>query len=192
MEVIIITTREKLIQATMELVNEFGFNNTPTSKIAKMAGFSEATIYKHFSSKDELITEVFLSIKTDLDRAVIKDTEDIMNSRAKTTKVLNNYLDYFLIHSHQLKYYLQFIHSNYMNQMIHEKGRDRLENINQQIIKNIEIGFLKDMPISFYEAFVHVPILEIARAYHDGELKLTDELKEQAISNILSLILKDK
>ncbi|WP_432665776.1 TetR/AcrR family transcriptional regulator [Wukongibacter baidiensis] len=174
----------------MELVNDFGFHNTPTSKIAKKAGFSEATIYKHFSNKDELIIEVYLKIKSDLDKFVSKDADKIIDIRERTIKALNNYLDYFLTHRHELMYYLQFNYSNYMNQVIHEMGRKRLERVNQDIIENIDKGYFRNMPMALYEAFVHVPILEVARAYHTGELDLTEELKKQVVSNILNFILK--
>ncbi len=63
-------TRDKLIQATIELVADNGLYDVPTSKIAKKAQYSEATIYKHFENKLELLVEVYLKIKSNLDRAL--------------------------------------------------------------------------------------------------------------------------
>ncbi len=176
----------------MELVNEFGFHNTPTSKIAKKAGFSEATIYKHFSNKNELIIATYLKIKSDLTNEVFKDTELIVDDISKTKRILYNYLDYFLINTNQLKYYLQFINSSYMNQIAYEKGKQQLGNLIDHINHGIANKYFKDMPLALYYAFVHVPILEITRLAITDELILTEELKEQVVSNILNSILINK
>ncbi|WP_432667164.1 TetR/AcrR family transcriptional regulator [Wukongibacter baidiensis] len=186
-----INTRDKLIYATIELVNEFGLHNTPTSKIAKKAGFSEATIYKHFSNKDELIIATYLKIKSNLAKEVFRGTESIIDVREKSKKILYNYLNYFLINIDQLKYYLQFTNSNYIDQVTSKRGKKQVEVLTQYIIENTKNKYLKDIPIALYYAFVHVPILEIARTTIAGELVLTEELKEQVILNILSFIFVD-
>jgi len=49
--------RNSLIQATIELVNNDGFNATPMSKIAKMANVSPATIYLYFDNKQDLVNK---------------------------------------------------------------------------------------------------------------------------------------
>ncbi|GLI57139.1 hypothetical protein PM10SUCC1_26530 [Propionigenium maris DSM 9537] len=184
-----INTRDKLIQAAMELVNTFGLHNTPTSKIAKKAGFSEGTIYKHFSSKDEFLMEVYLKIKSDLDKEIFRGTKDIKDPLEKCRRVYSNYLDYFLANEDQLKYYLQFTNSTYMNQVINERGKRELENLMQYIDENIKSGFFKDRPISFYHAFANTPIVEIARLATTGDLILTKEMREEVISSLMSLIL---
>ena len=42
-----------LLQATLTLVNNHGFHDTPMSKIAKLAGVSPATIYLYFENKQD-------------------------------------------------------------------------------------------------------------------------------------------
>lgn len=181
-------TKDKLINATIELVYEYGLTDIPTSKIAKKAGYSEATIYKHFASKVELVIEAYFKIKSDLDKAIFKDTKNINQPFEKVKKVWYNYLDYFLVHPKRLKYYLQFTNSNYMNQVIFERGAEKFESLTHYMIENIKNGFFRDMPLSFYYAFVHIPILEVARAVIDGELELTEDLKEQAFLSTLRSI----
>lgn len=187
-----INTRQKLLKATMELVNEFGLHNTPTSKIAKAAGFSEATIYKNFSSKDELIIEVYLEIKADLNKAFSVGINRDIEFKERTKKALSNYFNYFLSHRDELMYFLQFTNSVYMNKVVHEMGRTRLEYVNQYITENIKNGHIKNMPFAFYEAFVNAPILEIARSCHMGDLEISDELREKVVSNLLDIMLVDK
>jgi AcrR family transcriptional regulator len=46
--------REQILQAAFDLFSRRGFSGTTTKDIAKMSGVSEAMVFKHFSSKDEL------------------------------------------------------------------------------------------------------------------------------------------
>lgn len=135
--------------------------------------------------------EAYLTIKSDLDKAIFIDTEEMDSPLAKVKKVWFNYLNYFLNHPKRLKYYLQFTNSNYMNHVIFERGTEKFETLTTYMFDNIKKGFFRDMPLAFYYAFVHVPILEIARAAVDGEIELTTQLKEEAFLSTLRSIRND-
>lgn len=47
--------KTKIVTTTVTLIAQHGFHQVPTSMIARHAGVSEGTIYRHFKSKDELI-----------------------------------------------------------------------------------------------------------------------------------------
>ena len=51
-------TRDTILDAALHVVRTRGLNNATTKEIAKAAGFSEATLYKHFQDKEELFVEV--------------------------------------------------------------------------------------------------------------------------------------
>ena len=46
--------REQILQTAFELFSRKGFSGTTTKDIARAAGVSEAMVFKHFASKDEL------------------------------------------------------------------------------------------------------------------------------------------
>jgi AcrR family transcriptional regulator len=48
-------TRDRVLDAAAELMRTRGILRTTTKEIAKAAGFSEATLYKHFRDKEELL-----------------------------------------------------------------------------------------------------------------------------------------
>ncbi len=47
-------TREKIVEAAGRVMREKGLTRSTTKEIAREAGYSEGTIYKHFESKEEL------------------------------------------------------------------------------------------------------------------------------------------
>lgn len=50
--------RQQICKIAMRLFSERGFSGTTTKEIANAAGVSEATVFKHYSNKDELYTAI--------------------------------------------------------------------------------------------------------------------------------------
>src|SRR5690606_2595029 len=46
--------REQIIRTAVEVFSKHGFSGTTTKRVAEAAGISEAIIFRHFASKDEL------------------------------------------------------------------------------------------------------------------------------------------
>src|SRR5438132_2429785 len=55
-------TRERLLRAARELIEEGGYGAASVVAIAERAGVAAGTLYRHFSSKEELFVEVFRSV----------------------------------------------------------------------------------------------------------------------------------
>lgn len=53
------TTREKILTATLELASEQGLGQVSLSQIAKKVGIQKASLYNHFASKDEIILGLY-------------------------------------------------------------------------------------------------------------------------------------
>jgi AcrR family transcriptional regulator len=63
-----------ILDATLELLAERGFQETTMEAIASRAGVGRNTIYRRWSSKEELIVEALEELIADLD---IRDGEDV-------------------------------------------------------------------------------------------------------------------
>lgn len=53
------STKEKIFNVAIELFASKGFKGTSVREIAKMLGLTEGAIYRHFSSKDEILENIF-------------------------------------------------------------------------------------------------------------------------------------
>ena len=51
-------TRERIVEAAERVMRERGLARTTTKEIARVAGYSEGTLYKHFESKEDLFLAV--------------------------------------------------------------------------------------------------------------------------------------
>jgi AcrR family transcriptional regulator len=59
---ILAPTRERLLRAARELIEEGGYGAASVIAIADRAGLAAGTLYRHFSSKEDLFVEVFRSV----------------------------------------------------------------------------------------------------------------------------------
>jgi AcrR family transcriptional regulator len=55
-------TRDRLLAAAGELIEEDGYGGASVAAIAERAGVASGTLYRHFSSKEELFVELFRSV----------------------------------------------------------------------------------------------------------------------------------
>jgi len=59
-------TKERIMQATVDLLSTGGLQQCSTRAIARKVEISENTIYRHFADKDDLIHQVFVSAITSI------------------------------------------------------------------------------------------------------------------------------
>jgi AcrR family transcriptional regulator len=65
-----LATRERLLAAARELIEEGGYGSASVAAIADRAGVAAGTVYRHFASKAELFLEVFRVVCAGEERAM--------------------------------------------------------------------------------------------------------------------------
>jgi AcrR family transcriptional regulator len=65
-----VPTRERLLAAARELIEEGGYGAASVIAVAERAGVAAGTLYRHFSSKEELFVEVFRAVCSNEERAM--------------------------------------------------------------------------------------------------------------------------
>ncbi len=61
-EDVLAPTRERLLRAAQELIEEGGYGAASVVAIAERAGVAAGTLYRHFASKEELFVELFRNV----------------------------------------------------------------------------------------------------------------------------------
>jgi len=65
-----LATRERLLAAARELIEDGGYGSASVAAIAEGAGVASGTVYRHFPSKADLFLEVFRAVCTGEERAM--------------------------------------------------------------------------------------------------------------------------
>jgi AcrR family transcriptional regulator len=75
-------TRERLLQAAQELIEEGGYGAASVAAIAERAGVAAGTLYRHFPSKEQLFVELFRSVCSREERAMQAAAEQMEGAGA--------------------------------------------------------------------------------------------------------------
>ncbi|MEM4408736.1 MAG: TetR/AcrR family transcriptional regulator [Candidatus Caldarchaeum sp.] len=87
-------SKSTISRAALNLFVEKGIKATTTREIAARAGISEATIYKHYRSKEDLARELFVKY-TDMLRAKLLETiEGIKEPRARLSALIRSFFSF--------------------------------------------------------------------------------------------------
>jgi AcrR family transcriptional regulator len=76
------STRERLLAAAQQLIEEGGYGGASVAAIAERAGVAAGTLYRHFESKQELFVEVFRAVCAREQRAMRAAAAEMDSSRA--------------------------------------------------------------------------------------------------------------
>jgi AcrR family transcriptional regulator len=74
---LVLPTRERLMRAAQELIEEAGYSAASVAAIAARAGVAAGTLYRHFESKEELFVELFRAVCSREERAMRAAAEEM-------------------------------------------------------------------------------------------------------------------
>jgi AcrR family transcriptional regulator len=86
-------TRDRILDAAAELMRTRGILRTTTKEIARAAGFSEATLYKHFRDKEELLLRVLRERMPGFARVEVTPGEG--NVEDNVSRLIRGALDFY-------------------------------------------------------------------------------------------------
>lgn len=95
-----LSTREQLILAGLDELNEYGVRHFSTRRVAKACGISCAAPYKHFKDTHEFIAEIFGYVNRlyDSEQAEVLEQCKDMSSREQLVEVSLRYIRFLTEH----------------------------------------------------------------------------------------------
>jgi AcrR family transcriptional regulator len=84
-------TRERLLHAAREVIEDAGYGGASVAAIADRAGVATGTLYRHFASKEELFVEVFRSVCSREERAMREAAAQMSSGTSAVQAVLETF-----------------------------------------------------------------------------------------------------
>ncbi|WP_017812737.1 TetR/AcrR family transcriptional regulator [Paenibacillus shenyangensis] len=100
--------REEIITAGRELFLLRNFPDVNIREVCQLAGISRVTFYKHFSSLDELVFEVQMSIMQQMTEYILPDSSVSGSGRQQLEAILYRWVDYAKNYPRQLRFITLF------------------------------------------------------------------------------------
>lgn len=92
----------EIIGAAGKILTEQGMAGLTTKRLAVKMGFSEAALYRHFTSKEEIIVTMLSYLAADMDERLSLCLQNITEPELQLKEVFNNQLNFFSKNPHFL------------------------------------------------------------------------------------------
>ncbi len=181
----------EIIQAAKKILEEKGIKGLSIMKISKAAGVSEATLYKYFNDKNDLLNQVYIDWAEPFVKKMEMDIKDISDLHSSLLFIAIRYLEG--MKSAPKLHVIWFRHlrwDNYIGSPIHEMNR-RYSNLvkkifirgisNNEINNSINFDIFRDQ---FLGGLEHIGIRKILAGRNINIGKVSSELVNNLLTGI--------
>ncbi len=182
--------RKKILESALKLFVEFGFHGTPTSKIAANAGVSNGTLFHYFGTKEELIKELYIAVKEELN-SFLSSKINASDSMEEVFRKFYQHSIYWGLDNKEKFHYVQQVHfSPHIFQIpesvLQEQLQLHLGLIEQakatKVIKNLPTNLVYTLMLShvngIYTYVLHLPANKRKAVIDDGFAMIWDMFTE--------------
>ncbi|MEI8278385.1 MAG: TetR/AcrR family transcriptional regulator [Bacteroidota bacterium] len=139
--------KQLILDAALKLFVEYGFHNTPTSKIAKEAGVANGTLFYFYPTKDELVKALYIDIKSRMTACMYENIQTGSSLRDIMKQYYSSSLQWTLAHATEFRFVEQFNTSAYLKQIAAEEVKKHMQPAMDLISKGIKDKVLKPMDV---------------------------------------------
>ncbi len=164
--------REAVLSATLKLVADGGFHQSPMSKLAEQAKISVGSIYIYFPSKDAIIAELFEEIRKRMQEDALRNYDATVDVKKRFEVLFLNICDCYLRNKEYMIFLDQFAMSSY-NRSSLDAFSDEVQAVFLKLYQDgIQSGAIKKLPFDIIAALIHGPIIYLLKKHHMGFTKV--------------------
>lgn len=173
--------REDILQMMLEMVAKKGLHSAPMSILAKEAGVATGTIYHHFKSKEAILEEVYLRIKSDFQEIIEQALEKGEGPKAQFTNLWTGIYTYYNSNPSVFKF-LQHTNSNtILSPEVRAEGKRRHKAAADFFRRGMEKGLFLKMEVNLMTELTHGNICTAIEFELENEAQMTTTQLENAI-----------
>jgi len=178
----VIDKRAAILKTTLDLISERGFHDTPMSLIAKTSGVSAGVIYHYFSSKEELINELYKEIKLATIQAMLASYSEDLSLQERFLGIWTNYVHYSLNYPTKGSFLEQFENSPLIKHVVDEDVLQAVAPFFAFFEQGVEEGMFKPLPPLVLYDLGFAAAVSVVKRHIAGLVELDDSLM-QATAN---------
>jgi len=172
------TTKEKIIDVSIELFSNNGYNGVSIRDITKIVGIRESSLYKHFKSKEEILDDIFEIFIKSYNQTNLNEEE--LRVKIEQTDLLSF-----------LKIAIENFFRDMENPTLEKIFRILMnEQFRLEKARNIIISYLLHYPVAFYSAVFQEKLKDrfpdynlLAREFHYPVFAMVYEYSVAKINN---------
>jgi TetR/AcrR family transcriptional regulator, repressor of fatR-cypB operon len=166
-------------QAAMSLMIEQGYLSLKMAEVAKKASIATGTMYIYYSSKEELINDVYLQTKIEILNIMLDEAHVADTFQATFQNIWKAYFKFCLTQPHKMLFVEQLFHSGIIRSEILNQINAKMQYVDAFINEGQKRGVIKNTNIEIIKAYMNGSIHEIIKTSLDKELNITDKVMNQ-------------
>ena len=177
------TKRDDILKATLKLIVQHDLEHTSMDMIAKEAKVGMGTIYNYFSSKEELVNQLYLELKRNLGNAILQDYSPEAPLREQFFGLWRNLFQFHLRHPDVFQFLEQYSFSPIITPETKALVGWKLWDLSIQIIEHgRKQQILKDLPADILLLIATSPINNLVKEHISGRISLDESRVEAALT----------
>ena len=170
---------DSIIDASIQLTNELGFDGISISKIAKKAGVSPATIYIYFENKEDLFTKLYIDIRNKMSQGALEGLHEGMSIEETFKSIWHHAFTFNLKHPEYLTYREQFEQTAMMRN-IRIEGFELYQTVDKLFKQGIKEKLIRKYPLPILTSFAYYPLITLLKFHQLGIVKMDQRRIKQA------------
>lgn len=164
-----------ILNATLDLISENGFHNSPMSILAKKANVATGTIYHYFENKEQLIIELYFCVREKITQSITIDEDPNRSYRERFRRFFFSLYQYHITHPKEFQFLEQYASSPFIAKLDREGQNKPIQPIIDFVRKGVVTMQLRDMPTRLLWALMQAQIHAIVRLHLNNEMIIDDE-----------------
>ncbi len=136
---------QKILDASLKLFTERGFQGTSTAEIAKTAGVATGTLFHYFKSKEELINRLYFYTKESLLTEISAHCDDKKPFKENLKELWLDLVNFGINDSNKFQFIITFHCSPYITSLTKEEIENKLEGTLEVYKKGLKEQEIKEV-----------------------------------------------
>ncbi|EPN9637035.1 TetR/AcrR family transcriptional regulator [Enterococcus faecium] len=174
--------KDDIFDATLALMIEHGMQSVTLSKILERAGVGSGTLYNYFSSKDELLYELFQQIMQRMSDEIIAGYDNNADIRLRFNHLLSGYLDYIIRNYDENNFVSQYSHLLHKIKPEDCSTNDFTTALGETFKAGKEQKIILDMEVPILIQIVTGILISVINGYKSNKYELDDQKKKNILN----------
>jgi TetR/AcrR family transcriptional regulator, repressor of fatR-cypB operon len=168
--------RQDIMNATLDLIHEEGLQSVTISKILKRANVGSGTLFNYFSSKEELVNEVYKKARMHMGEYLLADYNPELSLYERFKCLQLNRLRFGVDFPKEFLFIDSYSYSPYISAEIRnmKDASSSAEVVLSVIIEGQKQGIIKEMDSHLCRQLIHGIISSILKGYYIQKYPLTE------------------
>ncbi|WP_445772718.1 TetR/AcrR family transcriptional regulator [Shewanella sp.] len=161
--------KQAILDSALSLFVEKGFNATSTASIAKAAGVATGTLFHHFPTKNDIMNQLFLSIKQEFASNMVGKVVLSGNIEKDTNNLWQTAIDWAIAQPLKQLFFLQYSMSADINVAVRKQAMNSILGFVVELIEQgKQQGIIGDFPSELLLENCHGQYLAAIRYFTDN------------------------